>query len=87
MVRGRVVEVDGALHQAESGESLVKIQVLLRVGYRKLTTTLVAERAGVSVGTLYQYFPNRQALILCVIDAMAPEMLERAVAAGTAPVL
>ena len=34
------------------------IQVLLAVGYRRLTTTRVAERAGVSVGTLYQYFPN-----------------------------
>ena len=44
------------------------IQVLLAVGYRKLTTTRVAERAGVSVGTLYQYFPNREALITSVIE-------------------
>ncbi len=44
------------------------IQVLLTVGYRKFTTTRVAERAGVSVGTLYQYFPNRQALITSVIE-------------------
>jgi AcrR family transcriptional regulator len=44
------------------------IQVLLAVGYRQLTTTRVAERAGVSVGTLYQYFPNRQALIAAVIE-------------------
>jgi AcrR family transcriptional regulator len=44
------------------------IQVLLAVGYRKFTTTRVAERAGVSVGTLYQYFPNRQALIASVIE-------------------
>jgi len=36
--------------------------------YRRLTTTRVAERAGVSVGTLYQYFPNRQALIAAVIE-------------------
>ena len=43
-----------AIHEAS-------IQVLLSVGYRKLTTTRVAERAGVSVGTLYQYFPNRGA--------------------------
>lgn len=39
------------------------IQVLLRDGMSRLTTTSVAERAGVSVGTMYQYFPNKQALI------------------------
>jgi AcrR family transcriptional regulator len=50
------------------------IQVLLSVGYRKLTTTRVAERAGVSVGTLYQYFPNRQALIRAVLERYLAEM-------------
>lgn len=39
------------------------IQVLLTVGPHRLTTTRVAERAGVSVGTMYQYFPHKQALI------------------------
>lgn len=39
------------------------IQVLLAVGKERLTTTLVAARAGVSVGTLYQYFPNKSALL------------------------
>lgn len=39
------------------------IQVLLREGKEKLTTTLVAKRAGVSVGTLYQYFPNKRVLL------------------------
>ena len=50
------------------------IQVLLSVGYRKLTTSRVAERAGVSVGTLYQYFPNRQALIRAVLERYLAEM-------------
>ncbi len=39
------------------------IQVLLAVGKERLTTTRVAQRAGVSIGTLYQYFPNKSALL------------------------
>ena len=39
------------------------IQVLLAEGKERLTTTQVAHRAGVSVGTLYQYFPNKRALL------------------------
>ena len=38
-------------------------QVLLQVGKERLTTTLVAQRAGVSVGTLYQYFGDKQELL------------------------
>ncbi|HEY1742097.1 MAG TPA: TetR/AcrR family transcriptional regulator [Granulicella sp.] len=39
------------------------IQVLLSIGKEQLTTTKVAARAGVSVGTLYQYFPNKSSLL------------------------
>ena len=38
------------------------IQVLATQGIERLTTTRVADRAGVSVGTLYQYYPNKAAL-------------------------
>ena len=43
------------------------IQVLLKEGGHRLTTTRVAERAGVSVGTLYQYFPNKQSLLFAAL--------------------
>ena len=44
------------------------IQVLLSVGPDQLTTTRVADRAGVSVGTLYQYFPNKHSLLFAVLE-------------------
>lgn len=43
------------------------VQVLLSVGKERLTTTKVAQRAGVSVGTLYQYFPNKSSLLQAVL--------------------
>ena len=39
------------------------IRVLSREGARAFTTIRVAREAGVSVGSLYQYFPNKQALL------------------------
>lgn len=39
------------------------VQVLMREGAQRFTTARVAERAGVSVGSLYQYFPNKAAIL------------------------
>jgi len=39
------------------------IQVLEKEGAARFTTTRVAEKAGVSVGSLYQYFPNKAAIL------------------------
>jgi AcrR family transcriptional regulator len=44
------------------------IQVLLTHGADRLTTSRVAERAGVSVGTLYQYYPNKRSLLFAVFE-------------------
>jgi AcrR family transcriptional regulator len=44
------------------------IQVLLSHGTDRLTTTRVAERAGVSVGTLYEYYPNKQSLLFALLE-------------------
>jgi len=50
------------------------IQVLLQIGKERLTTTKVARRAGVSVGTLYQYFPNKSALLKAALKRHMDEV-------------
>jgi AcrR family transcriptional regulator len=57
------------------------IQVLRSDGLIRLSTTRVARRAGVSVGTLYQYFPNKQSLLFAVLErhlAMLAGAIEKA---------
>jgi AcrR family transcriptional regulator len=53
------------------------IQLLLSDGPHKLTTTRVAERAGVSVGTMYQYFPHKQALIYALNERYLVSLAEK----------
>src|ERR1700735_1587216 len=52
------------------------IQVLLSVGKERLTTTSVALGAGGSVGTLYQYFPNKSALLQAVLKRHLEQVAE-----------
>jgi len=43
-------------------------RILVRDGYDALTTNRVAEEAGASVGSLYQYFPSKEALVAALLE-------------------
>lgn len=66
--RSRSVSSRKQPQQARSTELVAAIldaavQVLAKEGAQRFTTARVAERAGVSVGSLYQYFPNKAAIL------------------------
>ena len=56
------------------------IRILRTDGWARLTTTRVAARAGVSVGSLYQYFPNREAIAVEIVRQRTRAFLEAVVA-------
>ena len=51
-------------------------RVLVKVGYDHASTNRIAAEAGVSVGSLYQYFPSKEALVAALIDRHMTEMVE-----------
>lgn len=51
-------------------------RVLASDGYARTSTNRVAEVAGVSIGTIYQYFPNKDALVLAVAHEHAGAMMK-----------
>jgi AcrR family transcriptional regulator len=52
--------------------------ILTEAGYDHFTTNKVAERAGVSIGSLYQYFPNKESLLLALAEHHAHEVVQLA---------
>jgi AcrR family transcriptional regulator len=50
-------------------------RVLVREGYDHASTNKIAAAAGVSVGSLYQYFPSKEALVAAVIERHIGEMM------------
>lgn len=57
----RSVELVGKLLEATA-------QVLGEVGLEATSTNKIAARAGVAIGSIYQYFPNKEALIDALLD-------------------
>src|SRR5829696_5613487 len=49
--------------------------VLKREGYDRASTRRVAEVAGVSVGSLYQYFPNKESLVVALYNRHLHELI------------
>jgi AcrR family transcriptional regulator len=49
-------------------------RILMKEGYDRASTNRIAEVAGVSIGSLYQYFPSKEALVAAVIDRHAQEI-------------
>ena len=50
--------------------------ILAEKGYNETNTNLIAERAGVSIGSLYQYFPNKKSLIVALREKHSQEIAE-----------
>ncbi|MGH8198841.1 MAG: TetR/AcrR family transcriptional regulator [Steroidobacteraceae bacterium] len=51
-------------------------RILVRESFDKASTNRIAEEAGVSIGSLYQYFPSKEALVAAVIDRHKEELMQ-----------
>jgi AcrR family transcriptional regulator len=51
-------------------------RILVRDGFDRASTNRIAEAAGVSVGSLYQYFPGKEALVAAVIDRHGADIMQ-----------
>ena len=51
-------------------------RILVREGFDKASTNRIAAKAGVSVGSLYQYFPSKEALVAAVMERHNKELMQ-----------
>ncbi len=61
------------------------IRLLDKGGLPMLTTNAVADTAGVSIGTIYQYFPNKEAILEALADREIAVLSARVLAVLDAP--
>ena len=52
-------------------------ELLDEVGYDALSTTRIAERAGVAIGSVYQFFPDKRAIIQAVTRRQVERLISR----------
>ena len=52
-------------------------RILVRDGFDKASTNRIADMAGVSIGSLYQYYPSKEALVAAVIDRHNRRIMRR----------
>lgn len=52
-------------------------ELIGEVGYEKMTMTGIAQRAATSVGSLYQYFPDKETIAQALFEQLGEEMEER----------
>src|SRR5579862_4231639 len=52
-------------------------ELIAEVGYEKMTMTGIAQRAATSVGSLYQYYPDKQTIAQALVEQLGEEMEER----------
>jgi AcrR family transcriptional regulator len=51
-------------------------RILVKEGFDKASTNRIAEEAGVSIGSLYQYYPSKEALVAAVVDRHRQETMQ-----------
>jgi len=51
-------------------------RILVRDGFDRASTNRIAQEAGVSIGSLYQYFPGKEALVVAVIERHNREIMQ-----------
>ena len=51
-------------------------RILVKEGYDRASTNRIASAAGVSIGSLYQYFPSKEAVVAAVIERHTEELFQ-----------